>query len=220
MGQSTPNTLSFDRRPLIVLMCLITSLMGVSGLLLLLEPTPLAPIGGPILTVLDTTPRGLDELLENQRDIEADRWQAIIIHHSGERHGSASSLGAEHQALGHGGLLYHFVVGNGQGADDGEVQIGYRWNRQLGSPHVNEGANAAWFNRHAVSICLVGDGDRRGPTEAQMEQVVALVTALQKRLSIPADRVFLHANVASTTSPGLLFPASAFRQQLLDIDAP
>ncbi|MEX2672887.1 MAG: peptidoglycan recognition family protein [Phycisphaeraceae bacterium] len=218
MAQPKLNSLPFDRRPLIVLVCLITALTGVSGLLLLLEPTPLAPIGGPILTVLDSTPRGFDELLANQRDLDEQRWQAIIIHHSGTSAGSASALGSTHQSLGHGGLLYHFVVGNGNGADDGQVQIGYRWNRQAGGPHVPDGPNAAWLNQHAIAICLVGDGDLRSPTARQMDQLVGLVTSLQKRLAIPADRVLLHANVAATTSPGLLFPTSAFRQQLLEVE--
>ena len=213
-----PPTHLFERRTVIVLATLMVSMTAVSGLLLVLEPAPLARSGGPLLTVLSGDSRGLSSIFATEPAPDPQRWRAIVIHHSGRPYGNAQTLAERHRALGRGGLGHHFVIGNGEGADDGEIQMGYRWTRQRSGRHVEGGEAADWYNRHAISICLVGDGDRGAPTRAQMEQIVRLTTALQARLEIPADHVLLHANIAETTGPGVFFPAAAFRQQLIDLD--
>ena len=204
-----PSSSLFDRRTLAVLGSLVVSMTAVSALLLVLEPRPLAPIGGPVLTAFQPSPSGIEALFATQPSPSDERWRAIVIHHSGTSRGNAQTLAEQHQAEGHAGLGHHFVIGNGDGAGDGEVQIGYRWKQQLDGTY-----------RDAISVCLIGDGDRVRPTEEQMKQLIHLVTLLQERLQIPAQRVLLHANIAQdTTSPGRHFPAGAFRQQLILVTA-
>lgn len=218
---SRSTSFSFQPRTLVVLVCLLAAMTLVSALLLALEPAPLAPGGGPVLTALGANsqnPKALEPLFATQPAPSPERWRAIVVHDSGQEYGNAHALGQKHQAQGHEGLVHHFVIGNGDGADDGEVQVGYRWVRQADSASFEGFSSAPWFNRHAISICLIGDGDHAPPTDSQMEQLVALVAALQKRLEIPADNVLLYGNVVtSARGPGLLFPVSAFRQQLLDV---
>ena len=205
-ASAKPASNLFDRRTITVLGTLVLSMSAVSALLLVLEPRPLAPIGGPVLTVLEPTPKGVDALFTTNPPVGEQRWQAIVVHHSGTTRGNAQTLAEMHQVQGHAGLGFHFVVGNGDGAEDGEVQIGYRWKQQL---------DGAYF-RDAISICLIGDGDRGEFTPQQMEQLIRLVTVLQHRLGLPAERVLLHTSLSQeTTAPGRYFPASAFRQQLL-----
>lgn len=210
----------FEKRTLIVWGALVVSMTLVSGVLLVLEPAPLAPSMGPVLTVLDNGPRGTDTLFATSSPIRTGRWQSIVIDHSRTTYGSAQTLGQFHQQLGYGGLIYDFVIGNGDGAAEGEIQSGYRWDRQLDSLlfSSNEDPDAAWYNQHTITICLIGNGDQAAFTDMQLEQLVRLVTALQDRLNIPSDRVLLQSNLTSTTSPGLHFPASWFRQQLLNLD--
>lgn len=199
-----PDPTLLERRTLVVWASLIVSLSLVSGLLFALDPTPHAPAIGPVLTVLDPSPDDLDGLLATRQPVEAGRWDSIIICHSRQGHGNAETLGRQHQTQGLDGLAYHFVIGNGDGAYDGEIQAGYRWSRQ------RDGA----VRSRAITVCLIGDHDRAKPTGDQMEQLVKLVTNLQKRFDIGADRVLLHRDVTRTTSPGLLFDASWFRKQL------
>jgi hypothetical protein len=195
-----------ERRTLIVWGLLIVSLSMVSGLLFALDPTPHAPAVGPVLTVLDPSPGDLDGLINTRQPVAKERWDSIVICHSGQSHGSAETLSRAHQSQGLGGLAFHFVVGNGDGAYDGEIQAGYRWSRQL------DGAVRA----QTISICLIGNADRTRPTQDQMEQLTRLVTSLQKKFGIPAERVYLHRELAQTTSPGLLFDAPRFRKHLRD----
>lgn len=214
-SNASSNPPLFERRTLVVLTCLIFSLTAVSGLLLFLEPRPLAPATGTVLTAFETNSVSIESLMRSDPTPYPDRWQAIVVHHSGQPYGDAQTLSQLHQDMGHGGLAYHFVVGNGDGADDGQIQVGYRWTRQLDAAGVYGVESAAWFNHHAIHVCLIGNGDRAAPTDAQMQQLLKLVHAMQRRFDIPAERVLLAGNVAPTTSPGLLFPGSAFRAQLI-----
>lgn len=195
-----------NRRTLIVWASLVGAMTFSSGLLLWLEPRPMAPAGGLALAALETTPAGIDSIFDTRTPLVEGRWRQIVIHHSGQQMGSAESIGELHQALGYHGLGYHFVIGNGDGVEDGLIQVGYRWMDQLDGEYVPR----------AISICIVGNGDKAPPTAAQMEQLTRLVNALQARTGIGVDRVVLHSDLAQTTSPGRFFPASRFRTHLID----
>ncbi len=43
------------------------------------------------------------------------------------------------------------------------------------------GEHGDWYNRNAIGICLVGDGDRREFTPAQIARLLQTVHALQRR---------------------------------------
>jgi N-acetylmuramoyl-L-alanine amidase len=160
--------------------------------------------------------------------LDRGRWNAIVIHHSGAPAGDAASIARMHGAEGLAGLGYHFVIGNGQGMPDGFVEVGPRWNRQLPGAHVastrrfdgavpaaRSGLTPDELNLHAIGICLVGNGDRREFTDRQIDELASLVRRMQRTLGIPAERVFLHSDVASISSPGRFFPTSRFEEQLL-----
>lgn len=161
--------------------------------------------------------------------LDRERWNAIVIHHSGTPAGDASTIARLQGADGLDGLGYHFVIGNGQGMPDGFVFVGPRWNRQQPGAHVASkmragdaqrvslarGTTPEALNLHAVGICLVGNGDRREFTERQIRELVTLVRRIQRSLNIPSDRIFLHGDVADTSSPGRFFPVAAFEEQLV-----
>lgn len=172
---------------------------------------------------------GTDGILPRETPIDRTRWNAIVIHHSATPAGDAASIARMHAAAGLDGLGYHFVIGNGQGLPDGYVEAGPRWNRQQPGAHViasptpasgvstvaRRAASADDLNRHAIGICLIGNGDRRPFTDRQMHELAALVRRIQGALDIPSERVFLHSDVAGTTSPGRFFPVSSFEDSIL-----
>jgi hypothetical protein len=140
-------------------------------------------------------------------DLDTARWRGIVIHHSGTPGGDLASLERRHVQDGLTGLGYHFVIGNGQGLDDGQVAVGYRWDRQL--------AGAAYYNEHTVAICLIGNGERRPFTERQVHELIALVRQLQAALGIPASEVHLHSALSGVASPGQYFPVARVMDQIL-----
>jgi N-acetylmuramoyl-L-alanine amidase len=127
--------------------------------------------------------------------------------------GTPESLDDQARAAGLKGLGYHFVIGNGNGMDDGRIHVGSRWLNQLPGAHA-AGRDADWHNQHSIAICLVGDGNRGQFTETQMRRLVQLVDTLTRELNIPRDKVLLHSVIARTTDPGRLFPEAAFREEL------
>jgi hypothetical protein len=158
----------------------------------------------------------LDAIFRVDSTLDRERWQGIVIHHIGAPSGDAESIHKLHQSFGWDGLGYHFVIGNGNQMEDGVVHVGYRWDRQLPGVHT-AGPDADWYNRQTIGICLVGNGQRRPFTSKQNRAVASLVQALQRELDLPADRVWLHRDVASgALGPGQHFPEAQFRAQLLN----
>lgn len=193
-----------------------TSLLGamtvVGGGLFLLNGGPSSAGQGlsiPPLMAL-AGPSTVEVVFNTSRPISEGRWQAIVIHDSGSPVGTPASMDAQARAMNLKGLGYHFVLGNGSGLDDGEIHMGARWMEQSPGAHA-AGKDADWFNLNAIGICLVGDGDRQRPTPAQMQRLTQLTAALARELKIPADRIYLHRDIAQTTSPGRLFPEQEFR---------
>lgn len=147
------------------------------------------------------------------------RWKSIVIHHSGSPGGSPESLDRLHRSWGFASLGYHFLIGNGIDFGDGAIHSGPRWNRQEPGAHVATRANgaqpdAAWFNEHAIGICLVGNGERRSFTDSQITRLEELVADLQREFGIPDSQVFLHSDLSSVSSPGRFFPVAEFESAL------
>lgn len=197
-------TTTIERRTLIVWSTLLASMTIASGLLMWLEPRPIVADRGLALAAVDSDSEQLGAVFNAPADLESDRWGRIVVHHSGQMRGDAESIGRLHRSLGYDGLQYHFVIGNGTGSGDGVIELGGRWLRQRDGVYAER----------AISICLVGNGDKTPPTAAQMEQLAALVGVLRDRLNVPAEAVALHRELAQTTSPGRLFPAGRFRDTI------
>jgi hypothetical protein len=186
------------------------SLLGVLGLttvlLLAMSPAPLNNEDAARSLFAIDAPPSLNVLFDTQVPLQP-HWQYIYIHQSKTLGGDVSSLARD------AGLGDHFVVGNGDGCIDGEIQISQRWNQQLpaqpppGTQSVNE---------RCISICMVGDFNETAPTPTQVRRLGQLVQTLQNRCHIPADGVLVVANdPRSPAGMGRYFPITAFKDQLL-----
>lgn len=126
-------------------------------------------------------------------------WRTITVHHSGTTQGGARNFDRNHQQRKMGGLFYHFVIGNGTATRDGEVEVGFRWKRQIKA------------NRpYDIQICLVGNFDTQNVSEAQFATLVNLIRALQETYGIPKSAIRQHCDIPGkhTDCPGKKFPFS------------
>lgn len=201
-------TATSQRRTVIVLTSLLAAMTFSAGLLLALEPSPIAPSSSAKLLSTQSTSDPRKELFDTSAQLG---WQGIVIHDTGSLQGSLTSLNKVHEKLGMGGLGYHFVIDNGQGAPDGLIEVGFRWKNQLIGAH-SKGQHADWFNRSAIGVCFVGDTDRQAPTAKQARELLWLVRELQNKYNIPADRVYIQTGSGKGDN---LFPVATFRQQLM-----
>ena len=218
-----------DRRTLIVLGALVTGMTVTSGLLLILEPGPVAPLTG---ITLQSVQRGVSrEARLFSTEQPSQQWKAIVIHDTGRPAGSARTLDRRHRQQGREGLGYHFVINNGHNSenrDDGTIEVGYRWQHQNAGHYFAPSPDADWFHNNAIGITLVGDADhqsgRASLTRAQLEELVWLVQTLQQRYDIPADQVYAQFGADSSDNAGsagqTAFPRVWFQDQLLTRQVP
>ena len=202
-------------RTQIVWLSLLAAMTGLGGLLLTLDGNRAPRLDGLALArpIIASGPSTIDLVFDTRTPVESGRWDGIVIHHSGQMLGSAAGIAREHESRGLHGLGYHFVIGNGRGAGEGEVHVGYRWLDQLPGAHV-AGPDADTYNRRHLGVCLIGDGDRRRFSDTQLARAAELVAVLAERLGLDADDVRAHRDLAATSSPGRHFPEAAFREQV------
>ncbi|HTL71390.1 MAG TPA: N-acetylmuramoyl-L-alanine amidase, partial [Candidatus Eisenbacteria bacterium] len=131
------------------------------------------------------------------RKYSYSNWKTITVHHSGTKTGSAEGFHRDHLRRRMGGLFYHFVIGNGTKTRDGQIEVGFRWQRQVKA------------NRpYDIQICLVGDFSEDRPSEAQFESLVELITVLRRQYDIPLSSIRTHGKIPGkhTECPGKNFP--------------
>jgi len=183
----------------------------------------LIPVPAPIIKITQAPKKTSKRILKYdsatlgtllQLNTRKNKWRYIVVHHSATPNGGARAFDHFHRNKRHmkNGLAYHFVVGNGNGAQDGQVEVGGRWKKQLSGGHCSNQR----MNEVGIGICLVGNFEEQQPTRRQLESLASLVKHLQKEFGIPKSRVILHKEVRqkSTLCPGKYFPASKFKQML------
>jgi Negative regulator of beta-lactamase expression len=136
----------------------------------------------------------------------------IVLHHSGTHEGNVKVFREYHmKQLGFADIGYHYVICNGNGGNDGEIQEG----RHL----LFTGAHAPGRNEDSVGICLVGDFTQSKPTSAQMLALYGLIKNLMRDYKITPDKVLAHNEVNQTDCPGCL-NVSVIRDMLNKLPQP
>jgi|GEM_PF-993205 len=156
--------------------------------------------------------RGGDDLFFPNK---ADRpWRYVVLHQSATETGNYDEIDAEHRRiLGFDGCGYHFVIGNGTGSGDGQIEVAQRWVNQKHGVHC-QNARKAEIDEYGIGICLIGDFEKAPPTPKQIAAAKELIAYLSQRYQIADERIETHAHLAATPTvcPGGFFPnASVFR---------
>ncbi len=144
---------------------------------------------------------------------KARSWKSIVIHHTATTRGSVESIHETHlkrkDSKGNHwlGIGYHFVIGNGNGMGDGEVQPTFRWREQMHGAH----AGNRQHNQHGIGIALIGNFENEPPTDEQLTAVKGLVAHLKSTYGLTADDVIGHGDFKATACPGKLFPMEDVR---------
>ena len=137
-------------------------------------------------------------------------WKHIVIHHTASSGGSVATIHAEHSNRKDKngnkwlGIGYHFLIGNGTGMGDGEIEPTFRWKKQMQGAH----AGNEEYNQHGVGICLVGNFQDHRPSAAQLASIKRLVGVLKKEYGIKSSHVVGHRDVKATACPGKMCPLS------------
>lgn len=186
----------------------------------LLPPEPVPDLQPPILSV--PSDRGLtrSDRLRWIPDEPAKDWKFIVLHHTASSAGSVEAIHNAHlrnkdkNGRPWQGIGYHFVIGNGRGMNDGDIEPTFRWRRQIAGAHagVNE------YNQHGIGIVLVGNFDQGPPTDRQLDALKRLVAELARRHEIKPSDIVGHGDVRATECPGRHFPLAEVRAHVAAAD--
>jgi hypothetical protein len=144
-------------------------------------------------------------------------WKYIVVHHSATTSGSVDSIHEEHRrrkdAAGNPwlGIGYHFVIGNGNGMDDGFAEPTFRWKQQLHGAHCGN----AQYNGAGIGICLIGNFEDNPPTARQRRSLIRLIRYLSVRYEIGQAAIIGHKSVRPTLCPGKQLKLHEVVQQAL-----
>lgn len=134
-------------------------------------------------------------------DVPARNWKWIVIHHSASDSGGAAVFDAWHRQRGFDELGYHFVIDNGEGMPDGNVEVGSRWLKQKQGAHAKSADGQ--YNEHGIGICLVGNFEKDEPTAKQWQMLVKLVAYLSSEYGVGPEHIIGHRDVnGKTLCPG------------------
>ena len=116
----------------------------------------------------------------------SSRWNRIEIYYSSTKAGNIEQLASLNGLGGPDNLNCHFVVCNGLGGGDGQIQPTEKWQKQWS---IIPGRT--WHGSSlTVRICVVADGETAHLTDFQMKRTEALVEALCRKFEITPDSVY------------------------------
>ena len=140
-----------------------------------------------------------------RQGVQPASWVNVVVHDSGLHFEDHEDIDRRHRNQGLSGNGYHYVIGNGTGRlGDGAIVATSRWAEQRPGAHVAANlrggtealAKADDLNRTSIGICLIGDGDERAFTPAQITALESLVRQLQTQFWIDDAHVLLHRDVS------------------------
>jgi hypothetical protein len=162
-----------------VLTALLASMTVGAFVLMALGNNP--PSKGPFSLSAYYRLDSVDHAVRSKACQSPHRWNSIEIFFSGTKAGNAlPTAGTLDQNS-------HFIICNGRGGGDGEIQATEQWQKQWS---IRPGRTWQGSDK-TVRICLVGDGASVQPTDCQLKRLEMLLEALCRKFSIPADSVYL-----------------------------
>jgi hypothetical protein len=165
-----------------VLAALLVSMTTGAILLMALGSNP--PSAGPFCLSTYYRLESVDHVLHSRAQQSADRWNGIDIFFSGTKGGNVDRLAEASGLASAADLNCHFVLCNGVGAGDGEIQTTEKWQMQA-TAYTGPGSG------RMIRICLVGDGVSALATDYQLKRLEMLLDSLCRRFGIASDAVHL-----------------------------
>jgi hypothetical protein len=160
------------------------------GAVLLMAMGSNPPTAGPFSLSTYYRLDPIEQTITSEATQTADRWNCIEVYFSGTAGGNIEQL-ASLSGISSADLLdCHFVVCNGLGAKDGQVEPTTRWQKQWSVI-----PSRSWYGTpQTIRICVVADGHDRLATNSQLRRVESLVDKLARRFDIAPAAIYYPSN--------------------------
>ncbi len=129
----------------------------------------------------------IEEAIQSQACQSPDRWNCIEIYNSSTKAGNIEQLTSMSGLASPEDLNCHFVVCNGLGGNDGQIQATEKWQKQWS---IIPGRT--WYGSgQTIRICAIADPLRQvGPTDCQIKRMESLIAGLCRKFSIQPVSVY------------------------------
>jgi hypothetical protein len=160
---------------------LLTSITAGVIVLMALGNNP--PSAGAFSLSLYHSLNPIKKVIRSQSTQSAGRWNCIEIYYSGTKAGNIEQLASLSGLASPEDIDCHFVICNGLGGDDGQVQPTENWQKQWSvipsrAPHDNG---------QTIRICIIADDKTAPPTDFQIKRAEVLVEELHRKFKIPPE---------------------------------
>ena len=167
-----------------VLAALLVSMTVGAVVLMSLGNNP--PSAGPFCLSSYYRLGAVEEAISSRAAQSPDRWQRIEIYYSGTGAGNIEQLSSLQGLAWSGDLNCHFVICNGLGGGDGQIESTEKWERQWSIL-----AGRSWYGSvQTIRICVIADGRTVQPTDFQIKRTSALVEGLCRKFTIEPEAVY------------------------------
>jgi hypothetical protein len=171
-----------------VLAVLLVSMTTGAVLLMALGNHP--PSAGPFCLSTYYRLDAIQQAIDSRVSQSPGRWESVEIYFSGTKAGNVDQLASLSGLTNSDDINCHFVICNGLGGSDGQIQTTEKWQKQWSVI-----PDHTWYgSSRTVRICLVADGRNIRPTNAQIKRTEALVESLAMKFNVPATKIFYPTN--------------------------
>ena len=161
-----------------VLAALLVSMTVGAVVLMALGNNP--PSAGPFCLNAYYRLEPVDKAIISKATQYPNRWNCVEIFYSGTKGGNIDQLASLNGLSGPEEINCHFIVCNGLGATDGQIQTTEKWKRQWSAiPGQN------WYGTaQTIRICLVANSKNAKSTDYQIRRTEALLETLHRKFNI------------------------------------
>lgn len=171
-------------RTLKVLSCLVASMTVGAIVLLAFEKRPL-PAGAFSLASY-TNLSSIEQVTASGTTFSPGRWNRVEIFYSKTKAGNVKQIASLRGLVSDDDVNFHFLVCNGRGSGNGQIQTSEKWRRQWSCV-----PGGMWYGSgETIRICVVADEKGSPPTDCQMKRTAELVEEISRKFQITPESIF------------------------------
>jgi hypothetical protein len=171
-----------------VLVALLVSMTIGAVVLMALGNNP--PSAGPFCLSSYYRLDPVDKAISSRACQTPNRWNYIEVYYSGTKFGNIEQLAITNGLDSPEGLNCHFVICNGLGGSDGQIQPTEKWQWQWSIVPSH-----AWYgSSQTIRICIIADGSNIWPTDCQIKRLESLIEGLCRKFRIRPEAVYYPSN--------------------------
>ncbi len=132
----------------------------------------------------------IEKVLSSRAAQTSSRWSRIEIYYSGTKAGNIEQLASLSGLASPENINCHFVICNGLGGGDGQIQPTEKWQEQWSII-----LDPTWRGvGQTIRLCVIADGTITPPTDCQIKRTEALVEGLSKKFNIQSASIYYPGN--------------------------